>query len=65
MNRDITALERAFELATSGGCLTVAEIKRRLEDEGYSIAQITGRVLGKQLDALIKTRAATNGWLAK
>ena len=54
MDHTVTALERAFELARSGRCASVADIKKQLKSEGYSITQITGRVLSKQLDALIK-----------
>ena len=54
MDHTVTALERAFQLAKSGDYTSVTDIKKRLGAEGYSIAQITGRVLSKQLDALIK-----------
>jgi hypothetical protein len=54
MDHSITVLERAFQLAKSGSCATVGDIKKRLIAEGHSVAQITGRVLSKQLDALIK-----------
>jgi hypothetical protein len=54
MDHTVTALERAFQLAKSGDCHSVSEIKKRLGAEGYSVAQITGRVLSKQLDTLIK-----------
>jgi hypothetical protein len=54
MDHTVTALERAFELARSGRCASVADIKKQLKSEGYSITQITGRVLSKQLDTLIK-----------
>jgi hypothetical protein len=54
MDHTITALERAFQLAQSGDCMSVSEIKKRLSAEGYSVAQITGRVLSKQLGGLIK-----------
>ena len=53
MDDSITALERAFQLAKSGSCTSVPEIK--LIAEGYSVAQITGRVLSRQLKGLIKT----------
>ena len=54
MDHSITAVERAFQLAKSGGCTSVPEIKKRLIAEGYSATQITGRVLAKQLDGLIR-----------
>jgi hypothetical protein len=54
MDHTITALERAFQLARSGSCASVGDIKRRLIAERYSFSQVTGRVLFKQLEALIK-----------
>ncbi len=54
MQHNQTALERAFELAKSGSCESVAGIKKVLKSEGYSDLQITGRALGKQLTALIR-----------
>jgi hypothetical protein len=50
----ITVLERAFQIAKSGSCGTVQDVKTRLVSEGYSIYQITGRALSSQLLALIK-----------
>jgi hypothetical protein len=49
-----TALERAFQLAESGRCSTVEEIRRVLSNEGYSSAQITGSTLVKQLRELMR-----------
>lgn len=54
MDYTVTALERAFQIAKSGNCASVADLKKQLRAEGYSIAQVTGRVLSKQLDDLIK-----------
>lgn len=54
MDHTLTPLERAFQLAESGSCASVSEIKKRLNAEGYSAAQVTGRVLARQLDTLIK-----------
>ena len=51
---DQTALERAFQLAKSGAFLSIQAIKQQLTAEGRSTAQITGQVLSKQLNALIK-----------
>jgi hypothetical protein len=61
MDHTVTALERAFQLARSGACASVSEIKKRLHAEGYSIAQVTGRVLCKQLDGLIKAARSPGG----
>jgi hypothetical protein len=51
MQANTTAI--AFELAKSGQCVSVAEIKRRLHAEGYFADQIEGRELGAQLKATI------------
>ena len=55
MDHGITAMERAFQLAKSGSCASVTIIKMRLKAEGYSVAQITGRALSRQLEALIRS----------
>lgn len=44
-----TALERAFELARSGECASVSDIRVRLKAEGLSANQIEGPVLIRQL----------------
>jgi hypothetical protein len=48
-----SAVERAFDLARSGTCKTVNEIKQKLRDEGYDDNMITGRTLRIQLRTLI------------
>jgi len=48
-----TAIERAFELAKSGSCVTNSEIKQALRSEGYGEAQITGPALMRQLRAIM------------
>jgi hypothetical protein len=58
MDYTITAIERGFQLAKSGSCASVSEIKDRLNAEGYSVAQITGPVLSAQLRSLIKAARA-------
>jgi hypothetical protein len=47
-----TPLERAFELARSGECATVTDVKQRLKDEGLSASQVEGPVLTRQLREL-------------
>jgi hypothetical protein len=47
------ALERAFELARSGKFARLSDIARQLGAEGYSIDQLEGRHLRKQMLALI------------
>ena len=53
MQPNTNAIERAFELAKSGQCVSVAEIKRRLLAEGYSAGHIEGRQLHDQLRTAI------------
>jgi hypothetical protein len=49
----LTEIERAFELAKSGGPSSIDDIRRQLAAEGYSTAQITGKGLSKQLKAIM------------
>ena len=48
-----TELERAFQLAKSGSCGSISDIRNRLRSEGYATAHITGKSLTRQLKALI------------
>jgi hypothetical protein len=50
---NVTALERAFDLAKSGECRTVRDIRFRLKRDGYAVEQIVGRQLQNQLVALM------------
>lgn len=54
----MTSLERAFELARSGNYSSIAEIKKQLHAEGFSVAQVTGATLLRQLRELIRTALA-------
>jgi hypothetical protein len=54
MEKRLTVLERAFELARSGKCLNVSDILKRLQSEKYDITQMEGVALKKQLMALIE-----------
>ena len=54
MDHNVTAVERAFQLAKSGICLSVADLKKRLRLEGYATTQIVGGAISKQLRALIE-----------
>ncbi len=54
----VSQLERAFELARSGRCTTVADIKRRLREEGYQDDQVEGPLLFGQLNSLMKKSAS-------
>jgi hypothetical protein len=53
MSNRPTVLERAFQLARSGHCISVEEINKRLSSEGYFTEQIDGKALRNQLRALI------------
>ena len=52
-------IERAFELAKSGACFQVSDIRARLTAEGYSPRQIEGPSLLKQLRALLREARRT------
>ncbi len=49
-----SAIERAFEIARSGGAANVDNIKRRLSREGYNQDQIYGRALIRQLNDVMR-----------
>jgi hypothetical protein len=59
MDPNRTSLERAFELARSGDCATVSEIRHRLLVEGYAADQIDGPHLIRQLRMLCESSAGT------
>jgi hypothetical protein len=61
MNHRPTDLERAFELARSGRCSRVEDLRTQLRKEGYSVDRLTGRTLIKQLQALIQAGQGGNG----
>lgn len=54
MNDRLTTLERAFQLAKSGDCASVTQIRERLKKEGYSDWQshTKGPSIRAQLNAL-------------
>jgi hypothetical protein len=54
MDRKVTALERAFQLARSGKVPTVAAIEESLRRDGYDVRQVEGPTLRRQLVELIK-----------
>jgi hypothetical protein len=56
-----TTLERAFALARTGAYAGVAEIKAQLKAEGYTLSQLEGPALGRQLrDLCIAARGAND-----
>jgi hypothetical protein len=54
MDHTVSTLERAFALAKSGECASVPDIRQRMIRKGYSVTQITGGALSKQLLGLIR-----------
>jgi hypothetical protein len=59
MDHNKSVLERAFDLAKSGDYETTETIKRQLAKEGYSVGQIFGPSLHKQLRTLISAARAS------
>ncbi len=56
-----TTLERAFALARTGAYAGVEEIRAQLKAEGYSLMQMQGRALARQLrDICIASRRAND-----
>jgi hypothetical protein len=55
MDLKMTALERAFQLASSGKIGGIDEIRKALRGEGYSADPIQGAALKRQLTDLVKT----------
>jgi hypothetical protein len=60
MNERPRLLERAFELARTGKCRTVDELRSELKREGFDnntiLSNIAGPSIRKQLAALIAAR---------
>ena len=42
-------IERAFELARSGTCKTLSEIKRKLKEDGFFVLDIDGYMSGSSI----------------
>ena len=49
-----TAIERAFQIAQSGTAGSVADIRKKLKDEGYDPHAFQGKTVSAQLSAIIK-----------
>jgi hypothetical protein len=58
MDHRMTAMERAFQLARSGQVAEFSEIVEALRRERYSVDQLQGPMLRRQLVDLIKTARA-------
>lgn len=54
MTYRLTTIERAYQLAESGECANVGEIKRRLNAEGYSDVQ--GQLYGSTITTALRKR---------
>jgi hypothetical protein len=63
MDRKRTALERAFDLAKSGACSSIDDLRHCLKLEGYSLTHIVGPSLYRQLRALIHESRAQESTL--
>ena len=61
MDHNKSALERAFELAGSGSCLTIRDIAYKLHAEKYDISHLEGPALRKQLQSLIDEATKPKG----
>jgi len=61
MDHHTTELERAFQIAKSGRCGSLKDIRSQLRSEGYSTTRITGGTLAKQLQALIQAAQTPKG----
>jgi len=54
MKPNVTAIERAFELARTGRYVRLAQLRADLRNEGYSQELIVGRYLSAQLRQLMR-----------
>jgi hypothetical protein len=55
MNQRLTSLERAFELAGSGACANVNQVRRRLRAEGHTSQELEGPSLMRQIRELCRS----------
>lgn len=58
MDKDKTALERAFELARTGKFRSVTDLRNAINREGYAGSQIAGPALARQLSEIMKAASA-------
>jgi hypothetical protein len=59
--RPTSAVERAFELARSGQCQNIDQIRSKLSREGYDQDQIFGRELSRQLNEALRQAKQPKG----
>jgi hypothetical protein len=55
MDNNISAIERAFQLAATGQFTSVAKLRLQLSAEGFLTWQVEGRELAKRLKVAIIT----------
>ena len=57
----IGTVERAFQLAREGACLSVSDIRERLSAEGYEsvFSHLNGMSIRQQLATALKARGVT------
>lgn len=58
MDQNVTALERAFQLAKSGSCRSISDVGAALTREGYYASILEGASLKRQLRGFIEAAAA-------
>jgi hypothetical protein len=58
----LSLIERAYQLAKSGGCRTVTDVKKRLSAEGYPANDLIGKAL---IDDLLRQCRLANGLSAE
>lgn len=51
-----TTLERAYQLAESGECRTVSDVKRRLSEEGFE--RVADQLYGMSITSALRDRCA-------
>lgn len=51
-----TTLERAYQLAESGQCRTVSDVKRRLSEEGFD--RVADQLYGPSITNALRDRCA-------
>jgi hypothetical protein len=59
MTQRPTLTERAFEIARSGACRTVTDLRKQLRAEGYPIEDLYGPTLVRQLRRLCEDAQQT------
>ena len=61
MNQPLHTIERAYQIAKSGECIGVEDIRRRLKDEHYEgvDAHLAGAQIKRDLMGLMKSAALT------